>query len=169
VTADPVRETAAAERAIVLTRAVRDADPARVHALLAEYSAALPDVVVVLADRVRTLEALARRLDADLRAARAAVVPKPGAGLRAAHAAYEAAREAGRLTPALRAGDRDYQRETKRAASTRGQQGRRGTEVGRCVVCGREFRVCSDGSPWRHKDGEQTCAGSDMAAERRSA
>lgn len=149
----PGRETAA-ERAIVLTRAVRDADPARVHALLVEYSAALPDVVVVLASRVATLEALGRVVVARPR-------PRPAVGKnqRAAHAAYEAARKDGRLTPALRSGDRDYQREVKRASDTRGQHRRRGGETAPCPVCGGIFRVRRNGEPFRHYRGAELCPG----------
>ena len=141
------REATAAERAIVLTRAVRDADPARVHALLAEYAAALPDVVVVLASRVATLEALRR-------------VPVPsGKHLRAAHAAYEAARLAGRLTPALQSGDRDYGREAKRASNARGAQRRRGGKTGPCPACGRTFRSRVTGEPYQHRRGAEFCSG----------
>lgn len=154
------REATAAERAIVLTRAVRDADPARVHALLAEYAAVLPDVAVVLASRVATLEALGRVVMPRPAVRQPQPAPQPsGKHLRAAHAAYEAARIDGRLTPALRAGDRDYGREAKRASNARGAQRRRGGETGPCPVCGRVFRLRVNGQPYQHKRGAEFCPG----------
>lgn len=143
------------ERATALVVAVKSRDPAGVQALVAAWPRlAAVDVAIALADRVRTLQALPRVV------IRPDPGSEPGRNLRAAHAAYEAARQDGRVTPELRAGDRDYQRERDRASTTCSRQRQRGGETGRCHVCGGVFRVRRDGEPFRHKRGTAVCPGS---------
>lgn len=148
------REAAAVERATALVCAVRAADAEKVAAAVVGWPTEAGDVAIALADRVRTLQALPRVV------IRPDPGSAPGRNLRAAHAAYEAARQDGRLSTELVVGERDYQRERDRASITRSRQRQRGGETGRCPVCGGVFRVRRDGEPFRHKLGTAVCPGS---------